>query len=386
MEREIEELERAVLENCRLLEEVEGAKPKRFQERHAADGYSTARPQRPLEAGWTPPHSASENQSTERPQRPLEAGRTSPHHTSSKQTILRPRRPLEAVRKDISSQTGNIEQNVQVNDLLGGGSAHTQRQTVITHAPRQMITPKTPAKLPKYSGTTPVEPFLAQVRLASWHSGWSDDETATHLALALEGVALQILLDLSLEDQQDLQALMIGLERRFGKRLHAEESREQLSGLYRKEGENLGTFAANIQFHTQRGYPQFPVAARDELALHAFLQGLTPERLRQYVRLARPRCLNEALQEAERAEIVLSTRPNLGRATNMLQRVRHVDYEEVGVEEVYQLRTPAPRGRRRTATDRCFRCDEPGHLARNCPAPSPKAREPQPTGNDRGVE
>uniref|UniRef100_A0AAV2KGL3 ribonuclease H n=1 Tax=Knipowitschia caucasica TaxID=637954 RepID=A0AAV2KGL3_KNICA len=38
MEREIEELERAVLENCRLLEEVEGAKPKRFQERHAADG------------------------------------------------------------------------------------------------------------------------------------------------------------------------------------------------------------------------------------------------------------------------------------------------------------------------------------------------------------
>uniref|UniRef100_A0AAV2M0R0 Gypsy retrotransposon integrase-like protein 1 n=1 Tax=Knipowitschia caucasica TaxID=637954 RepID=A0AAV2M0R0_KNICA len=181
MEREIEELERAVLENCRLLEEVEGAKPKRFQERHAADGYSTARPQRPLEAGWTPPHYASEDQSTERPQLPLEA-----------------------------------------------------------------------------------------------------------------------------EDQQDLRALMIGLERRFGKRLHAEESREQLSGLYRKEGENLG---------------------------------LTPERLRQYVRLARPRCLNEALQEAERAEIVLSTRPNLGRATNMLQRVRQVDYEEVGVEEVYQLET-----------------------------------------------
>ncbi|CAL9695282.1 unnamed protein product [Knipowitschia caucasica] len=228
-----------------------------------------------------------------------------------------------------------------------------------------MITPKTPAKLPKYSGTTPVEPFLAQVRLASWHSGWSDDETATHLALALEGVALQILLDLSLEDQQDLRALMIGLERRFGKRLHAEESREQLSGLYQKEGENLGTFAANIQFHTQRGYPQFPIAARDELALHAFLQ---------------------ALQEAERAEIVLSTRPNLGRATNMLQRVCQVDYEEVGVEDVYQVRTPAPRGRRRTATDCCFRCDEPGHLARNCPVPSPKATEPQLTGNDRGVE
>lgn len=56
---------------------------------------------------------------------------------------------------------------------------------------------KTPAKLPKYNGTTPLEPFLVQVRLAARHSDWDDGETATHLALALEGTALQVLLDLA---------------------------------------------------------------------------------------------------------------------------------------------------------------------------------------------
>ncbi|CAI5689402.1 unnamed protein product [Oreochromis niloticus] len=51
--------------------------------------------------------------------------------------------------------------------------------------------PATPAKVPKYNGLIPLEPYLSQVRLAARHNGWSDEEAATHLALALEGDALQ---------------------------------------------------------------------------------------------------------------------------------------------------------------------------------------------------
>ncbi|CAI5648644.1 unnamed protein product [Oreochromis niloticus] len=62
-----------------------------------------------------------------------------------------------------------------------------------TPSPRQRaVMPVTPAKVPKYNGLTPLEPYLSQVRLAASHNGWSDEEAATHLALALEGDALQV--------------------------------------------------------------------------------------------------------------------------------------------------------------------------------------------------
>ncbi len=157
---------------------------------------------------------------------------------------------------------------------------------------------RSPAKLPRYSGLTPLEPYLAQVDLAALHDGWRREETATHLALALEGPALQVLIDLSPEERRDLQALTAALNRRFGQGTSAEQSREELTDRRHREGESGGAFAADIRVYARKGYPTFPAAAREELSLHAFLRGLTPERLRQHVRLLSPRDLSEALREA----------------------------------------------------------------------------------------
>ncbi|CAL8363517.1 unnamed protein product [Boreogadus saida] len=74
------------------------------------------------------------------------------------------------------------------------------------------------ARLPKFSGATPLEPYLAQLRIAARYYGWGVEESAAQLALALEGTALQVLLDLAPADQRDLQALTLALERRFGQR------------------------------------------------------------------------------------------------------------------------------------------------------------------------
>ncbi|KAK2899767.1 hypothetical protein Q8A73_012896 [Channa argus] len=87
--------------------------------------------------------------------------------------------------------------------------------------------PITAVKLQRYSGLTPLEPYLAQVELAALHGGWSGEETATHLALALEGPALQVLADLLPEDRRELQAITAALQRRH-------------------DGESLGAFAADL--------------------------------------------------------------------------------------------------------------------------------------------
>ena len=59
----------------------------------------------------------------------------------------------------------------------------------------------------------------------------------------------------------------------------------------------------------------FPGAARDELALHAFLQGLSPPRLGQHVRLILPPTLDVVLYVAERAEPEISDQPSLQLST-----------------------------------------------------------------------
>ncbi|KAJ8412373.1 hypothetical protein AAFF_G00127090 [Aldrovandia affinis] len=190
----------------------------------------------------------------------------------------------------------------------------------------------TQPKLVRYSRVAQWEPYLAQLQLAAHHCGWSEGVTATHLALALEGPALQILLDLDATDQGDLKALTTALAGWFGQRRSTQASW--------KGGESWGTVAADVRFHTGQGYPSFGAAEQEELALHAFLQALSLERLRQHVILATPHSLDEALKEVARVEDLLCLAPG------QTARVRDADcYEEE--EEVRWACSPPQQRRQR---------------------------------------
>ncbi|KAJ8375685.1 hypothetical protein SKAU_G00062650 [Synaphobranchus kaupii] len=88
------------------------------------------------------------------------------------------------------------------------------------------------------SGIASLESYLAQLELAAQLGGWTPEQTAGHLALALEGPALEAILDLPPAERQDLQALTAALQRRFIQHRSAEASREKLLSRYRCEEEN----------------------------------------------------------------------------------------------------------------------------------------------------
>ncbi|CAL8370365.1 unnamed protein product [Boreogadus saida] len=165
--------------------------------------------------------------------------------------------------------------------------------------------PRDTFKLPRYADITALEPYLAQVGLAAANDQWNNQASAAHVALAPEGEAQQVLLDLTPTERLDYAILAAVLERRFGKRVSKDNMQDQLTRRRRQEGETLGTYAADVRFYARRGYPTFEEAALEELALGAFIHGLTPERLKEPLRIMAPTSLNAALDEAERVEAVM---------------------------------------------------------------------------------
>ncbi|KAJ8364486.1 hypothetical protein SKAU_G00133170 [Synaphobranchus kaupii] len=87
-------------------------------------------------------------------------------------------------------------------------------------------------KLPRFNGTASLESYPAQLELAAQLGGWTPEQTAGHLALALEGPALEAILDLLPVERQNLQALTAALQRRFIQHRSAEASREKLLSRY----------------------------------------------------------------------------------------------------------------------------------------------------------
>lgn len=237
-------------------------------------------------------------------------------------------------------------------------------------------------KLPRYNGEAPPETYLIQVQLAAQLNGWSTEETAVQVALALEGRALQILTDLQPEERLSWPAVARAMQSRFGLRTHADDARDKLANRPRRQEESLGAYAADLRLYARRGYPAFDAAAQEELALQAFVRGLQPKRLQEHIRLHAPETLAAALTEAERVEHVLS--PG-ARSPGISHQVRQTDYERSDQAEEARQTTNTPpwrsrRGNRRAggqSRGNCHRCGEPGHIARYCPAPSPQSLAPQ---------
>ncbi|XP_078028977.1 alpha-amylase-like [Epinephelus lanceolatus] len=123
------------------------------------------------------------------------------------------------------------------------------------------------------------------------------------MVLAQEDKVLQVLLDLMPVQQQDYVPLAGALERCFGQQTSTDSMRNQSFHWRHREGEILGAYVAD--FNRQRGYPTFDPAACEELALDAFIQGLTPEQRKEHLHIPAPITFNGALEEAERVEAVL---------------------------------------------------------------------------------
>ena len=133
-------------------------------------------------------------------------------------------------------------------------------------------------KLLHYNGVEPADTYLIQVQLAAQINAWTAEEVTGHIALSLEGKALQLLIDLRQEELGDWMVLKTAIQCRFRRHTHADNARDLLSKCRRGVGESLGACAADLCTYAWRGHPNFGEAVQEELTVQAFIRGLRPER------------------------------------------------------------------------------------------------------------
>ncbi|MGH0152620.1 UNVERIFIED_CONTAM: hypothetical protein FKN15_023024 [Acipenser sinensis] len=82
---------------------------------------------------------------------------------------------------------------------------------------REPASPQGPRlKLSRFNGTSSLEAFLTQLELSAAEYALTDRRKATYLSQALEGLASEVLLNLSWDERVDCTALTTALKRRFG--------------------------------------------------------------------------------------------------------------------------------------------------------------------------
>lgn len=228
-------------------------------------------------------------------------------------------------------------------------------------------------KTPSYDGKTSWSAYLRQFNAAASANRWSDKEKATMLIVSLRGEALDVLLSVPEECQEDFLYITEYLERRFGdknlEKLHRTQFRTRKQNL----GETLQQFSGDISRLVRLAYPTVPDDVLEHMAIDVFSDGVHDSELQQHLKLSKLETLGGTLARALEFEAVKKS-IRQGQVRLRKADVERDDYDSECLTKTtcvcQRIAENAPfRGYKINRNSRCYNCGKPGHLWRKCPAP-----------------
>ncbi len=227
-------------------------------------------------------------------------------------------------------------------------------------------------KPPIFDGLVSWSVYKRQFEAAARINNWTrDEEKATALVLALRGKASELLQ--TIPDQRDYGAIVKAIELRYGDEHMQEVFRVQLKTRQQKPGESLQELEADIERLAHLSYPSATQEILDVIATDAFIDAIRDPELKQAIRISGKRKTSEALVYALSYESAKDASRNKHHVRNLNvdeddlpQQIRRV------VKEVMDERRPRATNQtlnRDGRTLRCWNCNSPGHLRRQCMKP-----------------
>jgi hypothetical protein len=251
-----------------------------------------------------------------------------------------------------------------------------------------------------YDGQSSWEAYYAQFCIIANMNRWNDMEKAAFLATSLKGTALQVLVNLSSDRRQNVQALVGALSSRFGTSHRTEISKVRFRNRVRQRDEELPALAEDIERLARLAYTDAPAPIIETLARDQFVDSLPDDDMRLRLRQERPPTLQKAL--------VLALELESFHLANRQHRVRISREAKVQVEPKQHGSASSPtdvasrmeaaskqiaqsmerlealmrdRGRPRSTKGReprgseCWKCGAEGHFRKDCPRRSPPRKQ-----------
>ena len=243
-------------------------------------------------------------------------------------------------------------------------------------------------KLPAFDGKAAEwRGFIFQFRKLAKSGRWTEREKRDRLLGCLRGKAITYVQSRPKSERKDYYALKELLNRRYRIMELPATARRYLQSMRQEEAESLDDFADRVLVKVAEGYPEVPDNTLQILATENFLRGCKDRSAAYAAAERKPDDLQTAMQEVRDAAANLKI---FGRSGGM--SARQVTFKEAEENKSEGLTSEQkalvgflkelfhsegkPVERRSTASSpnrsrspspgRCYKCQEPGHRAREC--------------------
>ena len=279
-----------------------------------------------------------------------------------------------------------------------------------------------PVKLPEdFDGKQPLKEYLLHFERCSIVNGWTEEEKAMFLAASLRGDSRKLLSGLTDSDCQQYDKIVERLQLRFGVEKQAELHQARLLNRRQFEGESLQVLATDIRSLVDLAYQDLGAPVQERFAVQHFIDALSNQDDRLYLRREKPGTLDQALSLARELESLrlLDSNTSARRAgskvrameTERTQLQTKVDGLKLQIDQQQQqleaqqniltqlnaflvnqlqpqgtptIRNEVPQGNQTRGWE-CWHCGKRGHMRKECPKRRGRPASDQYSGNGNRV-